>query len=91
MTLRPLGDRVLIKPDEAPTMTDSGLHLAEHWKPEQVGTIVAVGHQMKRTPSVKADDRVLFSWSAGQEVFLHDTNERYLLMHEDDVIAVLEE
>lgn len=39
----PLGDRVLIAPEAAPTQTESGLHLAEHWKPEQTGTVVAVG------------------------------------------------
>ena len=43
MDLRPLGDRVLIAPESAPTQTASGLHLAEDWKPEQTGTVVAVG------------------------------------------------
>ena len=41
--LRPLGDRVLIRPDQPPQQTASGLHLAEHWKPEQTGTVIAVG------------------------------------------------
>ncbi len=43
MTLRPLGDRVLIRPDAAPTQTDSGLHLVEHWPDEVSGTVIAVG------------------------------------------------
>lgn len=43
MILRPLGDRVLIRPEPAPTETESGLQLVEHWKPEQVGTVTAVG------------------------------------------------
>jgi co-chaperonin GroES (HSP10) len=40
---RPLGDRVLIRPRAQPTQTASGIHLAEQWKPEQVGTVIAVG------------------------------------------------
>lgn len=43
MTLRPLGDRVLIRPDAAPTQTESGLHLVEHWPDEVSGTVIAVG------------------------------------------------
>ena len=43
MTLRPLGDRVLIRPDVAPTQTQSGLHLVEHWPDEVSGTVIAVG------------------------------------------------
>lgn len=38
--LRVLGDRVLIKPIENPTETASGLILAEHRKPETMGTVV---------------------------------------------------
>ena len=43
MNLRPLRDRVLIKPERNPEQTDSGLWLSEHKKPEQTGTVVAVG------------------------------------------------
>lgn len=41
--LRPLGDRVLIKPEPNPEQTESGLWLSEHRKPEEAGTVVAVG------------------------------------------------
>ena len=43
MTLRPLGDRILIKPEPNPDTTESGLILMEHRKPETMGTVVAVG------------------------------------------------
>jgi co-chaperonin GroES (HSP10) len=147
MILRPLNDRVLIKPHEAPTETASGLQLVEHRKPEQTGTVVAVGVQahprkaeaerlarnmaalknfvvvapgnsdsdvnplrtirdrhedldatadllrdlVRREPVVKAGDEVIFSWQAGQEIFLHDEDERYLLLREDDLLAVIED
>ena len=45
MTLRPLGDRVLIKPTPNPEQTESGLWLSEHRKPEESGTVIAVGTQ----------------------------------------------
>ena len=43
MTFRPLGDRVLIKPERPAEQTESGLWLSEHPKPEETGTVVAVG------------------------------------------------
>lgn len=122
MLMTPLSDRILIKPELAPTQTASGLHLAEHWKPEQTGTIVAIGrpkHPRKdeafklakrldklltplaqsaaqllraltgREPDVHVGDYVLFSWQAGQEVWVNDGEHRYLLMREDDILAVI--
>lgn len=83
---RPLGDRVLIQPDLAPTTTASGLHLAEHWKPEQTGTVVTVGLQCTL---VKPGDYVVFSWQVGQEVFVEET--RYFVMREENILAVVEE
>jgi co-chaperonin GroES (HSP10) len=120
---RPLKDRVFIKPDEAPTMTESGLHLSEHWKPEQTGTVVAVGTMahpradraralatelgelnhataseaadllrelVHRQPQVKVGDWVIFSWQSGQELFVNDGAERYLVLKESDILAVVE-
>ena len=87
MNLKPLGARVLIKPAEPVERTESGLHLVEHKKPEQIGTVVAAGSP---TPCCDVGDLVLFSWCAGQEIFLHDTDERYLLLNESDLLAVLE-
>lgn len=42
-----------------------------------------------REPQVKFGDYVLFSWQSGQE-FIMD-HERFLIMHEDDILAVVEE
>jgi co-chaperonin GroES (HSP10) len=43
VNLRPLGDRILIKPEIPPNVTESGLILQEDRKPEQTGTVIAVG------------------------------------------------
>lgn len=85
--VKPLRDRVLIRPVARPDLTPSGLHLAEHTKPDEIGTVVAVGHAVH---SCVVGDVVLFSWTAGQEIWLHDTDERFLLMREDDLLAVVE-
>ena len=97
--IQPLGDRILIRPEANPTETESGLHLVEHHKPETMGEVICVpervaiecvecGHTLYKVADVKAGDTVLFSWNVGQEVFLDD--ERYLLMRESDILAVLE-
>lgn len=90
MDMTPLGNRVLIIPDKAPEQTESGLFLAEHAKPEMTGIIKSVGSLIKH-PSVKAGEHVIFSWSAGQELWLDDGAERYLILREDDLLAVIEE
>jgi chaperonin GroES len=89
VNLKPLGNRVLIKPEGPPTQTESGLVLVEHWKPEQMGVVVSLGPAV--TGICQVGNTVLFSWSAGQELFDHDDDQRYLLLREDDLIAVLEE
>ncbi len=92
MTLKPLGDRVIIRPVQAPTQTDSGLHLVEHWKPEQIGTLVRAGEACPEEIQTAADRGLmtLFSWSSGQEFLLHETDERLLTMSYKDLLAVIE-
>ena len=97
--ITPLGDRILIRPEANPDMTESGLHLVEHRKPETMGEVVTIperiahdcpecGHKLFRVPDVKVGDTVLFSWQSGQEIYIED--ERYFLMRESDILAVLE-
>lgn len=83
---RPLGNRVLIRPETNPTQTASGLHLAEQWKPEQTGTVVAKGPTVKEP--MELGDFVIFSWQAGQEVYIDQ--DRLFLLREEDVLAVME-
>lgn len=85
--IRPLGDRVLIKPDKNPEQTDSGLWLSEHAKPETQGVIVAIGKACK-WPSVAVGNSVVFSWVSGQDIIMDD--EHYILMREVDLLAVFE-
>ena len=83
--MTPIGALVLICPTPYPTETASGLALAEQWKPEQSGEIVAIGPRVKE---LRPGQTAIFSWQIGQELCLND--QRYLVMREADVLAVLE-
>lgn len=48
---------------------------------------------VQREPLVKVGDNVVFSWAGGQEIFLEDgdAEQRFLIMRESDILAVVEE
>lgn len=96
--IAPLADRILIKPDTPSDQTESGLTMVRDYVPENMGTVVAIpsrcsthcpecGSKVFTPPSVKVGDTVLFGYDAGQELKLDD--ERYLLIRDTDLIAVL--
>jgi chaperonin GroES len=95
MTVRPLHDRLIVRRLEEGEQKIGGIIIPDTAKEKpQQGTVVAVGHGKvnddgKRVPlDVKAGDRILFGKYAGQEVKLD--GEEYLIMKEDDVLAVIE-
>ena len=96
MQLRPLGDRVLVKPDKAEQKTASGLYISSgaQEKPQR-GTIVAVGagkidENGERLPmDVKIGDVVIYGKYGGNEVKVD--GEDYLLMRDSDIYAVVED
>ena len=94
MNLRPLGDHVIVKPNEADEKSKGGVFLpetADQDKPFQ-GKVMAVGQgklseEGKRlTMEVKVGDHVIFSKYAGTEVKLE--GEKYLILKEDEVLAI---
>lgn len=95
MNLKPLSNRVIVKPLEAETMTESGIMLPDSGKerPSQ-GTVVAVGPGKRNEKgeiipmSVKAGDVVLFKKYGPDEIEMN--GEKYLVGDEDDVLAVIE-
>lgn len=96
MKVRPLGDKILIKRDEATTKTESGLYLPESAKDTpRTGVVQAVGQGRlnkdtgEYSPfSVKKGDRVLFNSYAGTEVKLD--GEELLLMNEESILALID-
>lgn len=95
--VKPLGDKILVKRDEAGDKTESGIYLPESAKDKpKSGTIQAVGtgavntETGERIPlSVKKGDKVLFSSYAGTEVKLD--KDTLLIMSESDILAVIDD
>ena len=94
MNVRPLADRVIVKPIEAEEKTKSGIVLPDTAKEKpQEGEVVAVGpgryEDGKLVPmNVKQGDRVLFAKYAGTEIKLD--GEEYLIMRESDILGIIE-
>ena len=94
MNVRPLADRVIVKPIEVEEKTKSGIMLPDTAKEKpQEGEIVAVGpgryEDGKLIPmNVKQGDRVLFAKYAGTEIKLD--GEEYLIMRESDILGIIE-
>ncbi len=95
MNLKPLGDRVIIKQDQAEEKTASGLYLAGDSKEKpQTGTVLAVGagkldKEGKHLPMpVAVGDRVVYSKYGGNEVLCDD--EEVLIVRADDIYAVIQ-
>ncbi len=89
MKIKPLADRVLVKPDPAEEKTAGGLIIPDTAKEKPLaGTVVAAGPGTDEVKmEVKAGDRVLYGKYAGTEV----TNEgdTYLIMKQNDILAIL--
>src|SRR5512143_3862363 len=92
-TLKPLGDRVVVKPSAREEMTKSGIYLPDTAKEKpQEGTVVAVGPGRMTDDgkvlamSVKAGDVVLYAKYAGTEYKRDD--EELIICSEKDVLAI---
>ncbi|MGC8970933.1 MAG: co-chaperone GroES [bacterium] len=96
MKLKPLGDRVLVKPIAVEERTKSGIVLPDTAKEKpQQGKVLAVGQGRlldngQLVPlQIKEGDKVLYSKYAGTEVKIE--NEEYLILSERDILAIIEE
>ncbi len=96
MKLRPLGDRVVIKPTAKEEVSKSGILLpdtASKERPEQ-GEIVAVGpgrmldNGMVASMSLKVGDKIVFKKYSPDEVTVD--GEEYLIISESDAMAIVE-
>ena len=89
MNIRPLSDRVLVRPAEAEEKTASGIIIPDTAKEKPLqGEVVAVGNGTKDEEMVlKAGDRVLYGKYAGTEIQLE--GEKYLIMKQSDIFAVI--
>ena len=96
MNIKPLGDRVLVKPLEAEEVSAGGIVLPDTAKEKPAeGKVVAVGPGKKTDDGtvipvgIKVGDKVLYGKYGGNEISTNDGKE-YLVIREDDIYAVVQ-
>ncbi len=94
MAVKPLEDRVLVKPIEKEARTESGLYLPESSKERPIqGEVVAVGpgklldNGKRATLSVSVGDRVVYGKYAGSEVEIK--GDKHLILRETELLGVI--
>ncbi len=95
MDIKPLGDRVVIKPLEAEAKSKGGIVLPDTAKEKpQEGKVVAVGkgrileNGTVQAPEVKVGDKVLYGKYSGNEITTKE-GEELLIMKEEDILAII--
>ena len=95
-TIRPLDDRLLIRPSDSDDMTSSGIYLPEGAKEKPMtGRVVATGpgkfaDDGTRTPiSVKKGDKVLFGKYGGTEIDID--GDEHMILRENELLGIVED
>jgi len=95
MSVKPLEDRVVIKPIEPETKTKSGIYLPESAKERPMqGKVIAVGpgklldNGKRSAPSVKKGDTVLFGKYAGTEIEIK--GDQHMILRESELLGLIE-
>ncbi len=96
MKLRPLGDRIIVRRVESADKSAGGIILPDNAKQKpQKGTVLAAGpgkllkDGTRRPLQIKQGDTVLFTAWAGDEFKERGRQDELLIMHEEDVLAVI--
>jgi chaperonin GroES len=96
MTIKPLDNRIIVRPFPAETLTSFGLVLVQHAAEKPIaGTVVAIGPGRRKDDGtrdpmqVQIGDRIMFGKYA-QQPFEHD-GQTFLAMCEMDVLFVMED
>ncbi len=94
-TLKPIGNRVVVKRIDRPETTKGGILLPESAKKKQeTAEVIAVGPGKLNKdgewirPDVKIGDHILMDKYSGQELNVND--EEFVIVKADDIIAILE-
>ncbi len=95
MDIKPLGDRVVVKPLEAEEKSKGGILLPDAAKEKpQEGKVIAVGkgktmdNGSVQAPEVKVGDKVLYGKYSGNEITTKE-GEELLIMKEEDILAII--
>lgn len=90
--LKPLGDKVVVKPAVSEEKTAGGIYVPDTAKKKSTeGEVVAVGRGKYvdgklQEPEVKVGDTVIYSKYGGTEVTIKDVD--YVILDEDSILAV---
>ena len=94
MAVKPLEDRVLVKPIEKDSVTESGLYLPESSKEKPIqGKVVATGpgkvleNGTRAAMSIKKGDTVVYSQYAGTEVEIEGKD--HLILRESELLGII--
>jgi len=94
MAIQPLGDRVIVKALESEERTKGGIVLPDTAKEKpQKGEIIAIGSGRlledgtMKSLEVKVGDKIIFGRYSGTEIKVKD--EEYLILREEDILAIL--
>ncbi len=94
MAIRPIGDRVLVKPKKEEEVKKGSIYIPDTAKEKpQEGEIIEIGtgkileNGNRQEFEVKKGDKVLFGKYAGTEVRIND--EDLLIMNENEILAIL--
>jgi chaperonin GroES len=89
MSIKPLADRVLVKPAAAEEKTVGGIIIPDSAKEKPLkGEVIATGNGTKDEEMVvKSGDNVLYGKYAGTELELE--GETYLIMRQSDILAII--
>ncbi|MDD5465278.1 MAG: co-chaperone GroES [Candidatus Omnitrophica bacterium] len=95
MEIKPLGDRIVVKPLEAENKSKGGIVLPDTAKEKpQEAKVVAVGkgkvleNGTVQAPEVKVGDKVLYGKYSGNEITTKE-GEELLILREEDILAIL--
>ena len=95
MNLKPLHDRIIVKPSEPEEVTKGGIIIPDTAKEKpQEGKVIAVGpgkvndEGKKIALDVKAGDKILFGKYSGTEIKIDGVE--HLIMREDDILAIID-
>ncbi|MCS7215910.1 MAG: co-chaperone GroES [Thermodesulfovibrio sp.] len=96
MKIKPLGDRVLVKPLEEKEVKKGNIIIPDTAKEKpQQGEVIAVGkgkltEDGKLLPmDVKVGDKVLYGKYSGTEIKIE--GQEYLILHQDDILGIIED
>ena len=90
MNIKPIGERVLLKPIKKEEKTKSGILLSSkssNTDTQNQAEVIALGKEEK-LDGIKVGDKVIFNKFSGNEI--EDGDIKYLIVNADDILAVIE-